>query len=127
MILDSLYAAPAMQGSLCEIKAIVKKIETRKDDYSDRPKSWKEDWGISSPVVYNDITLKVLYSKELVKGSDNCKTFVATKKFQLKRKESKPKFGDCILAQTKFSGDEFLIGQWLFKIKQLKPIDCQKM
>ena len=107
-------AAPAMQSSLCEVKAIVVQIKERVHQY--RPESWRKNWGLPKSITYTDVTLNL----GQISGASNCnKEFFNGRNFQLKKDSDKSKInvGDCILAKTQFSGDEFKIGQWLWDIR----------
>lgn len=122
--ISSTLAAPAMKGPTCEITANVEQIQKRKEFYKDE--SWRKSWGLPKYIEYTDLTLSVISSKETEKGFGSCEEIAKKKIFQLRDKEIELKAKDCIRAQTQFSGDEFSIGQWLFKISKIENIKCSK-
>ena len=121
-------AAPMPRGAECQIKAVIEEISKRKEPCS--PKDWCRSWGLPDFDEYIDVTLNIGSSLLVAEGdleNQNCEASIfEEKKFQLlDEKDFKViKKGDCILAKTQSSGDEFRAGQWLYDIKIIKQDIC---
>lgn len=122
LISISTQAAPAMRGPLCTITGIIEKIASREEVYKDD--EWRKSWSLPKSKIYTDITIKVKSSTDDSVDNKRCKQFYSKNVFQLRDDKSKALKGNCIKAQTQFSGDEFSIGQWLFSIEVLPVEQC---
>lgn len=114
-------AAPALPSPICLIRGQIEGLSTRVFEYD--PVLLKNS---KLPVThtYHDVSLKVLSSALAKDQQGDCKKILTHQTFQLRNKQDQLKKGQCIEAHTQFSGDEFVIGQWLFEIKQLPIADC---
>lgn len=119
---QALYAAKAQSGPTCQIIGRVKEVQTRKFEY--KPESWRKSWDLPKYKIYYDATLEVLKSKEIGPGYGDCQNLKSKKVFQLKDKKS-VEVGRCFKAESKYSGDEFSIGQWLYELEYLPDSKCQ--
>lgn len=121
-------AAPAMRSHVCEITAVVQKIEERKESYG-KPESWRKAWGLPKFQKYTDVTLSIVSASLLEEYSmGECTPQKLPEIFQLRGdvKSSKIPVGTCLKGKTQFSGDEFLIGHWLYDVETLSESDCHQ-
>ena len=123
LIVSKAKAAPAVSSPVCVIKGLIKKIEKREVDY--KPESWRKSWNLPKSREYVDVTIAVSTAKGLEGKAPQCDSLVGLKKFQLRDTTVKISTSQCIVSQTQFSGDEFALGQWIFKIKELKKESCR--
>ncbi len=118
MAIPASYAAPAMQGPTCSLEGKVESVTERTEEYKDD--LWRKSWDLSKDRKYTDIRLAVIKSSLVETGmsGETCSPERLGKvTFQLREGEIRLKVGDNIRAMTKFSGDEFSIGQWLYDVK----------
>lgn len=120
------HAAPAMRSPLCIVTAKVEKIETRKEPYN-KPESWRKAWGLPKAATYRDVHLKIFRAEFAKDESGTCTTLLEKTKFQLRTGDREPKPGECIQSKTQFSGDEFLIGQWLIEPAPVAADKCTEI
>ena len=128
LILSPLSAAPAMTGPECQLLASVEQVEQREELY--QPDSWRQAWGLPPAYTYTDIKLHVIHSHSVLTTGDasiathTCQNLLEQPTFQLRPGALTVHPGDCIHAQTQFSGDEFAMGQWLYAIQILDTTAC---
>ena len=117
-------AAPAMRSDVCNIVGSVEKVEIREESY-DKPESWRKAWGLPETQEYTDVTLRYVRGKLLEKGSmGGCDAASLPEVFQLRDDQKELTVGQCIEAQVQFSGDEFIIGHWLYDVTVLSDEEC---
>ena len=125
-------AAPAMAHDKCRVTGTIttmEKIEIQRT----QPDSWLDDWGLPRKYSETKINLDIL-SIETVEDQPMDKTSCTLEKaaegYYLKGNSTQKRFfadfdiGDCITAETNFSGDEFRIGNWIYDIKTLPAEQC---
>lgn len=123
-------AAPATRSHVCEVVATVESIDVRKEGY-DKPESWREAWGLPEFQIYTDVKLSVVAAsliEEQAFAEGECTPQKLPEIFQLRNdiKPSKIPVGTCLKGKTQFSGDEFVIGHWLFEVEVLESSDCSE-
>ncbi|MEM6902880.1 MAG: hypothetical protein AAF556_06555 [Pseudomonadota bacterium] len=120
-------AAPAMQHETCAIIGMVQEVSIRTED---RDKEWASSWGIADSIDYVDVTMAVRTSMEQGTGGfNNCPDKLGTHTFQLREGTAdafRSKFGGkCLEAMSRFGGDEFSIGDYLFDITEVDAAVCE--
>ena len=123
-MLFSLFAnaAPAMKSNVCEITALVEAIEVREEKrfvpLINKHKTYK----------FTDVTLNIASATMLEEHMmGECSPNALPKVFQLRSDHffsKEPKTGQCLKAKTQFSGDEVVIGQWLYDIEYVAEGNC---
>lgn len=114
ILMTPIHAAPAMLGSICQIKGVIKKVSKRENS--------RKTFGTKESRSYIDWELD-LKSVTFIKESDNklcTQDFFKNKIFQLRFDEHKNNYlaSECIEALTQYSGDEYSHGQWVWNIKK---------
>lgn len=124
-----LHAAPSMAHDTCRVIGKVTSVET-KEFKRNMPRSWLDDWKLSNSytetVIKLDIsTIEIL--KDIGYDKDSCTLEKAAEGYYLRDKKFFKGFGagDCISAETNFSGDEFRIGNWIYNIETLPADQCR--
>lgn len=111
-------AAPALPSPQCLIEGTVTAIAEREHRYDE---ALRKSWNLPESITYIDISIDVTQARlESPAKGQNCDAAVLKKRpLQLKdpAERDKLKKGACIKALTQFSGDEFRIGQWLWRIE----------
>lgn len=135
------HATQAMAAPECMVQGHVMSQNVR---FEEKDVGFARSWGIPQTVEYQDVTVKLSenkYSgeaqKELAQVSEeyphfHCENTGRELVYQLRHDDSfkkgaiKPSdlVGNCISALSHFSGDEFVIGNWLYDIKILPESDC---
>lgn len=120
-------AAPAMQHEVCAITGLVQNVSVRTEE---RDKEWARSWGIADSIDYVDVTMAVSESVEQGTGGfNNCPDKLGTHTFQLREgtvDEFRSNFGGkCLKAMSRFGGDEFSIGDYLFDITEVDAAVCK--
>lgn len=116
MLANPSFAAPALKSNICYLEGKIVSIQQRTVN---RDKGWANSWGVKPYVSYNDVTVEITKSKNDSSGfSDACTETLQT--FQVRDSEmNKVIFGSQIRAKAQYSGDEFMIGNWLFDIEHV--------
>lgn len=114
ILMSPIHAAPAMRGSVCQIKGIIKKVSKRENT--------RKNFGPMESKNYIDweLDLKNVTSVNKSDMKSCTQDFFKNKIFQLRFDEHKNNYSasECIEALTQFSGDEYSHGQWVWNIKK---------
>ena len=119
-------AAPAMKHAECVIVGTLMKTEERVEE---RDPDWAASWGLPPSVTYLDATIRLTRSDmNLDDGYNNCADKTGEQIFQIRDdwqdwyRTIEP--GTCLQSRSRFGGDEFSIGDWLFDSAQIEAAAC---
>jgi hypothetical protein len=121
------HSAPAMAHAECRVTGSVLSVTERSVE---RDASWAQSWGIPRRITYTDVVVRIASSDmHQAIGFNNCADKIGDHTFQLHENwqnwTKRWQLGDCITALSRFGGDEFRIGDWLYDIAETKPVDCE--
>lgn len=115
-------ASPAAPAPVCQIVGIITNIKEREEPYQND--SWRKSMNLPKSITYTDVTIHVT-EESLIESAGNpehectANNLPDKRTYQLREKEIKLEENQKIQAHTKFSGDEFAIGNWLYNITPL--------
>ena len=111
------YSAPALKSNICSLFGEVISIEERIQDRG-KPDSWIESWGLEKYEKYTDVTINITsFSHDSSGYGDACKGD-GLQVFQVNNENLMHlSLGSRVEAKAIFSGDEFLIGTWIYDIR----------
>ncbi len=113
-------AAPAMPRDACRIEGKIVSMKERPQMIEAR-----KNFGESGEYTYVDIDVVVksraLFEKMGLPNDNACAPIKAPKviTYQLRADQKRPAVGQKIRALTRFGGDEFSIGDWIYEIEVL--------